>query len=282
MHAHFAPDGALAVSLAEKLGIPLVVTLHGYDVTIRTDFHTRYRKLWRKADRFICVSEFIRKKAIEAGFPPEKLVVHYTGVDCSQFTALETDKRDPALIVFVGRLVEKKGCEYLLRAMGMMATHSELSTPARLVIIGDGPLRTDLEALSRVLNLDVQFLGAQPSEVVRKWIGKARVLCNPSVIAANGDSEGFGMVFAEAQAMGTPVVSSLHGGIPEAVCDGKTGLLAEERDVTALATHLHRFLTDDVLWQSCSVKGTAWVRQQFDLIRQTSLLEDIYTTVASA
>jgi glycosyltransferase involved in cell wall biosynthesis len=87
------------------------------------------------------------------------------------------------------------------------------------------------------------------------------------------------MVFAEAQAMGTPVVSSLSGGIPEAVCDGKTGLLAPERDVTTLATHLHRFLTDDVFWQSCSVRATAWVRQRFDLHKQTHQLENIYEEV---
>jgi glycosyltransferase involved in cell wall biosynthesis len=225
------------------------------------------------------VSDAIKQHAIRAGFPQEKLVVHYTGVDCTRFTPLESSQRDPALIVFVGRLVEKKGCEYLLRAVGMMRTHSHLSTPARLVIIGDGPLRTDLEALSRVLNLDVQFLSAQPSEVVREWMGKARVLCNPSVTAADGDSEGFGMVFTEAQAMGTPVVSSHHGGIPEAVCDGKTGLLAPERDVPTLAAHLHRFLTDDAFWQSCSVRATAWVRQRFDLHKQTRQLENIYEEV---
>jgi colanic acid/amylovoran biosynthesis glycosyltransferase len=109
--------------------------------------------------------------------------------------------------------------------------------------------------------------------------GKARVLCNPSVTAADGDSEGFGMVFTEAQAMGTPVVSHLHGGIPEAVCHGETGLLAPERDVAALATHLHRLLTDNVFWQACSRRATRWVRERFDLRKQTRLLEHIYDEV---
>jgi colanic acid/amylovoran biosynthesis glycosyltransferase len=290
IHAHFSIDGTNALGLQDLLKVPSVVTLHGYDVTTRTDewergmrgrrYLARLPKLFHQTSRFLCVSDAIRQHAIRAGFPKEKLVVHYTGVDCSQFTPLEPDKRDPPLIVFVGRLVEKKGCEYLLRAIGMMRTHSHLSTPqARLVIIGDGPLRTDLEALSRVLNLDAQFLGAQPSEVVCKWIGKARVLCNPSVTAADGDSEGFGMVLAEAQAMGTPVVSSLHGGIPEAVCDGETGLLAPERDVTTLATHLRRFITDDVFWEACSRKATSWVRERFDLHKQTRQLENIYEEV---
>ena len=87
------------------------------------------------------------------------------------------------------------------------------------------------------------------------------------------------MVFAEAQAMGTPVISSRSGGIPEAVCDGKTGLLAQERDVTTLATHLHRFLTDDTFWQTCRIRATAWVRERFDLHQQTRLLENIYEEV---
>ncbi|HEX4203110.1 MAG TPA: glycosyltransferase [Ktedonobacteraceae bacterium] len=289
IHAHFSIDGTTALGLQDHLKVPSIVTLHGYDVSIRRDewergmhgrrYLARLPKLFHQTSRFLCVSDAIRHHAIRAGFPQEKIVVHYTGVDCSQFTPLEADKRDPALIVFVGRLVEKKGCEYLVRAMSMMAAHPELSTPARLIVIGDGPLRADLEALSRVLNLDAQFLGAQPTEVVRKWIGKARVFCNPSVTAADGDSEGFGMVFAEAQAMGTPVVSSLHGGIPEAVCDGETGLLAPERDVTTLATHLRRFITDDVFWEACSRKATSWVRERFDLHKQTRQLENIYQEV---
>lgn len=289
IHAHFSIDGTSALGLQDHLKVPSIVTLHGYDVSTRRDewergmrgrrYLARLPKLFHQTSRFLCVSDAIRHHAIRAGFPQEKLVVHYTGVDCGQFTPLESDKRDPALIIFVGRLVEKKGCEYLVRAMGMMAAHRELSTPARLVVIGDGPLRQDLKALSRLLNVNAQFLGAQPFEVVREWIGKARVLCNPSVTAADGDSEGFGMVFTEAQAMGTPVVSSHHGGIPEAVCDGKTGLLAPERDVTTLASHLHRFLTDNAFWQSCGCRATSWVRQRFDLHKQTRELERIYEEV---
>jgi len=72
IHVHFAPDGAIACILAEKLNIPLIVTLHGYDVTVKADFKSLYGRLWRRADRFICVSEFIKRKAIEAGFPAKK------------------------------------------------------------------------------------------------------------------------------------------------------------------------------------------------------------------
>jgi colanic acid/amylovoran biosynthesis glycosyltransferase len=289
IHAHFGIDGTNMLGLQDRLNIPSIVTLHGYDVTTRRDEWKRIRlgrrylarlpKLFQRTSRFLCVSNAIRQRAINAGFPEAKLVVHYTGVDCARFTPLESRQRDRTLIVFVGRLTEVKGCEYLLRAMALLEPLAGMNAPPGLVVIGDGPLRGELEALSRRLKLNAQFLGAQPSEVVRLWIGKARVLCNPSVTSAEGNAEGFGMVFAEAQAMGTPVVSSLSGGIPEAVCDGKTGLLAPERDVTTLATHLHRFLTDDAFWQTCSIRATARVRERFDLHKQTRLLENIYEEV---
>ena len=289
IHAHFAFDGTSALGLQDHLNVPSIVTLHGYDVTTRTKewkramhgrlYLARLPKLFQQTSRFLCISNAIRQRAISAGFPEAKLVVHYTGVDCARFTPLESSQRDRTLIVFVGRLIEVKGCEYLLRAMASLEPQAGMNALPGLVVIGDGPLRGELEALSRRLKLNAQFLGAQPSEVVRQWIGKARILCNPSVTSAEGNAEGFGMVFAEAQAMGTPVVSSRSGGIPEAVCDGKTGLLAPERDVTTLAAHLHRFLTDDAFWQACSIRATAWVRERFDLHKQTRLLENIYEEV---
>jgi colanic acid/amylovoran biosynthesis glycosyltransferase len=286
IHAHFAFDGSVALPILRRLNVPLIVTLHGGDVSA-TDatiaasmrgrqYLSRREELWDTASRFLCVSEEIRRRALAVGFPEDKLRVHYTGIDCEEFKPLEASNRDAELVVFVGRLVEVKGCEYAIRALAGLRSEGR---PARLVVIGDGPLRGSLEALAESLGIQCQFLGAQSAERVRHYIGRARALLNPSVTAQNGAREGFGMVFAEAQAMGTPVASFRSGGIPEAVCDGKTGLLASERDVTTLVTHLHRFLTDNAFWQSCSVRATAWVRQRFDLHTQTRQLENIYEEV---
>src|SRR6185437_11794512 len=163
--------------------------------------------------------------------------------------------REPDLILFVARLVEKKGCEFLIRA----AVHlRECGRNARLVIIGEGPLRGKLEALATTLKVRADFLGVQGPDVVREWMQRAWVLCNPSVTAANGDTEGLGMVFAEAQATGLPVVSTLHGGIPEVVRDSETGLLARERSVEDLTRHLERMLADKAFWESCSERAKAW------------------------
>jgi colanic acid/amylovoran biosynthesis glycosyltransferase len=281
IHAHFALDGVTALPLAKYLDVPLVVSLHGYDVTssdesLRTSlsghlYVLRRRQLWDRAHSFVCVSEFIRDKAVEAGFPANKLRVHYTGVNCSQFS--RSDETRDGNVLFVGRLVQKKGCQFLLDAMvEVIRTVPDTS----LTVIGDGPLRSDLESQARRLNIPVRFLGALPTSEVRASMSRASIFCVPSVRADNGDSEGFGMVFTEAQAMGTPVVSFSHGGIPEAVEDGQTGLLVPEGDTHALAAAMIRLLRDGALWSSFSERGSARVREKYSLESQTRLLEDIY------
>jgi glycosyltransferase involved in cell wall biosynthesis len=277
LHAHFATDGAQALPIANALNLPLVVSLHGYDVTpsdadlsrtVSGRYYLSHRqRLFARADAFLCVSRSIRERALSAGFPEEKLHVHYTGVDCQRFRPAAIE-RDPNLILFVGRLVEGKGCEVLLRAMAMV---QQQHPAARLEIIGDGPLRSALESLASELALRVRFLGVQDTHEVQRSMSRARVLCNPSVTA-----EGFGMVFAEAQAVGTPVVSCLHSAIPEAVSHGETGLLCPPRMPRPLADALLIFLQDQNFWERASTGSVAWVRGRFDLAAQTLKLEDLY------
>jgi colanic acid/amylovoran biosynthesis glycosyltransferase len=273
VHAHFASGGRSALPLARALRVPLVVTLHGNDVTARGQHPDRYRRLGEDASLFICVSEFIRDRALEAGFPSQKLVVHYIGIDRGLFSPSISPVTSQG-VLFVGRLVEKKGCEYLVRAMELV---QRAHPQCELTVIGDGPLRTSLEALAKDLNLRCQFRGIQSAAAVREALRKARIFCVPSLTAADGDSEGLGMVFAEAQAMGVPVVSTMHGGIPEVVVDRVTGLLTPERDHQALADALSVLLVDDGLWQQFHHAAPRHIEQRFDLQAQTALLEDIYT-----
>ncbi len=173
IHAHFAMDGALALPLAKKLRVPLIVTLHGYDVT-RSDsecsgsrtgrlYLHRRRELWEQAALFLCVSDFIRGKAVDAGFPACKLRIHHIGVDQREFhRAGEPAER--ASVLFVGRLVEKKGCDLLIRAMGIV--QHELPG-ALLAIVGDGPLREPLDKLANSLGVRCRFLGSCPSQHIR-------------------------------------------------------------------------------------------------------------------
>jgi glycosyltransferase involved in cell wall biosynthesis len=280
VHAHFAPDACNALALARALHVPLLASFHGYDLTVKDDHQSRLYK-WRReklkaqGSRFLCVSNFIRDQALAKGFPAESTVVHYTGIDVDFFQADPHIKRSP-VVLFVGRLVPKKGCEYLIRAM---ADIQRVAPETKLVVIGEGPLRAALQKLAAATVKDCEFLGAQKPEVVREQMNRAIVFCTPSVVSETGDAEGFGMVFAEAQAMGLPVVSFASGSLPEAVADGETGFLAPERDWRALGARILLFLQDRDLWTKFSRVGESRVRCQFDIRKQVQALEVIYGQV---
>lgn len=277
VHAHFAPDGARAVHLARFLRAPLIVTLHGYDVTKREATVPDYRRLWDTADMFLCVSNFIRDRAIERGFPPHKLRTHYIGVDESWFTPRVNINQDSTKrVLFVGRLVEKKGCGYLIRAMYEV----QRALPnVLLTVVGDGPLRSRMEESAKHLGVHCEFVGDQETCGVRRYLRRADVFCVPSVTAPDGDSEGFGIVFIEAQAAGVPVVSFRHGGIPEAVQDGISGLLASEGNVDELAHNIVHFLANEDLRLAAGEAGRKYVEIRYSLRKRTAELEDIYDHV---
>jgi colanic acid/amylovoran biosynthesis glycosyltransferase len=284
LHAHFGFAGLRALPLARALGIPLVVTFQGCDATMSDEslrasnsyaarVYVRRRKvLDQGATLFIAVSHFIQDEALRQGFSPKKLVVHYVGVDTELFSPEAGVKRE-AFVLFTGRLDEKKGCEYLIRAMGKV---QERLPTAELVLIGDGPLRLSLEQLAQQHLSSYRFLGFQPPEVVRHWMNRARIFCAPSVRARSGDAEGYPNVFAEAQSMALPVVSFSSDGVREAVVHGETGLLAPERDVEALAEHLRLLCADPHRCAQMGEAARAHVCKHFNLRIQTRQLEQLY------
>jgi colanic acid/amylovoran biosynthesis glycosyltransferase len=273
IHAHFASGGKTLLPLHKGWRRPLIVTLHGgSDVPIQKPQMGIYKELADKATLFLCVSDFIRRQAVEAGFPPEKLVVHYIGIDRTLFLPPAQVTRTDS-VLFVGRLVEMKGGEYLLRAM---RTVQATMPTSELTIVGEGPLRSELEGLAAELQVKCRFLGVQPPATIRQMLQSSRLLCLPSVTTSAGDREGLPTVLLEAQAMGVPVVSTFHSGIPEAVADGVTGILVPERDCEQLATALLRLLEDQELWQRFHLATQEHIDEHFDLRKQTELLEDIY------
>lgn len=284
VHAHFGPDGILALPLAVALRVPLVVTLHGFEITASEKRVSRMSYMCRKfirqsahlqqrADLFITVSRYAKSRALARGFPPDKVRVHYTGIDTEYFSADPRIEREQ-IVLFVGRLVEKKGCEYLIRAM---ADVQKALPAAKLVVIGDGPLDQHLEQQASSHLRQFEFLGRQTPEQVKLWMNRARVFSTPSLVARSGDAETFGMVFAEAQAMGLPVAGFASGGVPEAVEHGRSGLLCEERDWRSLARNILRLLTDKNQWRSFSRAGEQHARECFDIRKQTAVLELMYT-----
>ena len=282
VHAHFGPDAALILPLTRALGVPLVMTFHGYDATMadayaRRSFflHRRYlarrAALQREGKVFIAVSEFVRDRLVAQGYPPEHTVVRYLGVPLDRFQPAAADLRDP-IVLFVGRLAPEKGCDHLIDVMRRV----EQECPeAELVVIGDGPLRGSLERQARVVPR-CRFIGSVPQREVIDWMARAQILCVPSVTLPSGEAEGFGLVFAEAQAMALPVVSYAVGGIPEAVAHGETGLLTPEGDRALLFAHLVRLLRDPALRARLGAAGRRRAERLFDLRLQARALERVY------
>ncbi|MEQ4300136.1 glycosyltransferase [Plantactinospora sp. B6F1] len=288
LHAHFGVEGVYAAPVARTLGVPLVTTLHGFDVTIPKSRLIASRKpswmnyvAWRSdlfdtGAVFVCVSAHIRDRAVDWGYPADRLVVLPTGVDVDliPFAGFVETPR----ILHVARLVEKKGTADLLRAFAVVR---RVVPEAELVIVGAGPLRERLDRLARELDVSaaVRFLGARPHAETLDRLGRSRLLCQPSVTAATGDQEGLPTVLLEAAASGRPVVATAHGGIAEAVTDGENGFLVAERDVAALAERLTLLLRDRQLCERFGAAGRRMVVERYNLRRQTDRLESLYRTL---
>ncbi len=286
LHAHHGANGLRALALAQSLGVPMIVTFHGSDATAtnlryaKAPFgHRRY--LARKAQLqkggalFLAVSQFIRRKLLEQDFPPEKVEVHYTGVDTKMFQPASTEC-DP-IVLFVGRLTERKGVEFVIRAVSLVQNEMPAT---ELVVIGDGPLRGDLERQAKLSLRRYRFLGMRSHEEVGEWMNRASLFCAPSVKMPSGEEEAFGMVYAEAMAMQKPVVAFDSGGVSEVVSHGQTGFLAPERDWRGLAHYMFLLLQHTELRKRFGVAGRERVIREFDLTKRTKILETIYARVS--
>jgi glycosyltransferase involved in cell wall biosynthesis len=275
VHAHFGGDGWLISGSAQRLGIPLVVTVHGHDVTRQPStpgakglrYRRNLRAMFQRAAAVIAVSEVIREKAIRWGADPAKVRVHYTGVPIPASTVPLPKEWD---VVFVGRFVEKKGADDLVAAL------STLDRPARALFIGDGPLLAEVRASAAAVGVDATFRGSLPPDEVYRLLGASRVLAAPSRTAADGDTEGLPTTIVEAAALGLPVVSTRHSGIPEAVTDGETGLLGPEGDRKALAAGLTRLLSDEALRERMGKRAREQAMSRFDVQKQSHRLEALY------
>ena len=236
--AHFGPNGVRAVRLRERKALrgPIVTSFYGYDIGRRWR-HEGYAQLFEQGDRFIALSGHMRSRLVELGCPADRLVVHRLGVDVSKFHRSSPRHGASFEILSVARLVEKKGIEYALRAA---ATLKSTNTNFRYTVIGDGPLRGQLEGLIESLDLgdNVRLTGALPHTEVAELMRTSDVLLAPSVTARDGDVEGTPVAILEAAATGLPVVATHHAGIPEIVADGVSGFLVPERDASTLAARL--------------------------------------------
>ncbi len=288
VHVHFGTDAVDYWPLLRRLNLPVIVTLHGFDINVhehvwqrdRTSLANRFyparlRALSRQRGvHFVAVSEAIRQRAIEFGIAPEVISVRYIGVDRKRFAfSGKPIGARPRRILHVGRLVEKKGGELLIRAFAQVR---QQVPDAELVMVGDGPLGARFREVASQLGGGVRFLGSVSSEEVKRQFDHARVFCLPSVTAANGDAEGLPISILEAQACGVPVVTSARGGATEGILPGVTGFAFPEGDIAALGERLIKLLQDDTLATFMSASATAFIADRFDIVQCTRALEDLY------
>lgn len=278
IHAHFLKDGIDALALKEKLSIPLITTLHGHDITKKEKrfiFKKSRSAFFERVDKVIAVSDYIYGRALNNGCPDEKIIKHTIGIDIQKFT-LEKCENDSPELLFVGRLTDKKGCIYLLEAMSILKTKYP---DIKLTIIGDGALKNNLIEKARKNRLNVDFAGQETAEQIKSRLAKTWIFVVPSITSDNGNAEGLGMVFLEAQALKTPVVSFRSGGVVEAVEDGVTGLLSEEKDIEALAENIAYFIESESARHEFGARGRQRIEKYFDIRKQCLLLENIYDSV---
>lgn len=242
IHAHWTiPQGLIAAVAAP--GISLVVTTHGGDIYALKGalFTSLKRFVFGRSARVTTVNSDMATRLAQWGVPSSSIDVISMGVDLEPATAVaEHAVREPGRIVVVGRLVEKKGFGVLLSALRGI----DQST-WQLTVIGDGPLREELEKQAE--GLPVDFLGQQGRNQVLAALASATVVALPSVEAASGDQEGLPVTLLEAAAVGATIVASDLVGVREAMDDGRAALLVTPGDVTELETAVRRLLGDDSL-----------------------------------
>jgi colanic acid/amylovoran biosynthesis glycosyltransferase len=281
VHCQF---GTVAIPLLplRSIGVadaPLVVSFRGYDISrfVREHGAAGYREVFAAADLFLPNCDYFKRRLVALGCDERRIVVHRSGLDLARFPLVRVRPPFAGLvrIVMVGRLVEKKGTEYAIRAVGRLVRRGHR---IELIVIGDGPLALALRSLAADLGVPdhVRFTGWQDQRRVAEWLADSHLVVAPSVTAADGDEDAPVNALKEAMATGRPVVATRHGGIPELVEEGVSGFLVPERDAIALAERLEYLVTHPGVWPAMGAAGCARVARDYDLKHLNDRLVETY------
>ncbi len=259
VHGQFASmPGEVAWVLARWLDLPFSFSGHARDL-----FVPRWglRRLVRDA-RFVVTCTEHNREHLAQRFPDAKDRIHriYHGIDTPP-TAPPRNPAAPPLILAVGRLVEKKGFTDLVAACALL---SRQNVSYRCEIVGDGPLRPELQRFIRGEQIPVTLTGWCTQQAVREKMLSAACLVAPSVIADDGDRDGIPNVLLEAMSLGTPVVAASVSGIPEVVQNDHTGFLVNPGDPPGLARTLARVLANPSQSEAQAVQARKLVIETFD------------------
>lgn len=283
-HCHFAPNGIIGIGLRDA-GLlrarRIVTTFHGRDVHVGLPkFAPRVRRrLFDQCDGFTVNSDYTARSVVDLGGRETDICKLPVGLEVDRFDFQKRTRTsgESVRVLTVGRLVEKKGIEYAIRAIAQLSDDIDVTYR----IVGGGPLRDELERLTRRLGVTsrVTFLGALSHTRVREQYRWAHLFTLPSVIASSGDKEGQGLVLQEAQACGLPVVATRHNGFPDSVREEESALLVPERDPCALAQALRQLVQQEERWPEMGTAGRSFVEQNFDIEILNDRLAEIYRSL---
>lgn len=258
VHVHWLIPQGITQSFFRK---PYIVTGHGGDVTSLNNGIIKYlkRRCLKRAKSVTVVSEQLKARVqqLEPTVMPQVISM---GIDIRKFGKQYYvqnffGQNSNKVVLFVGRLAEKKGVAYLIEAMK--------DIDALLVIVGDGPLKKELQEQAKALEDKVSFWGAKTHEQLKEIYASADVFAVPSITAKDGDQEGLPLVMLEAMASGLPVVASDSGGISQVITDGVNGLLCEEKNIAELAEKIRLLIKDENMRKKISASAEKSV-QEFD------------------
>ena len=271
VHAHFG-DHAAYYAPAVPRAIPMVASFYGYDATSFPRKGRGYgarvlRRLFRRGAVLLALSEDMRRDLIALGADPAQVEVHHLGVSLERFPfAPRRPDAGELRLLFVGRLVEKKGIFDLLEAIRDLPG-------VRLDVLGSGALEAQARAAA---GANVHFHGAVPPTEIPLAMAAADFLVAPSKVAPSGDKEGTPTVILEAMASGLPVLATRHAGIPEMIEDGREGLLVPEGDAAALARAIRTVADSPERRAAWAAAAREKVEREFDAVKQAERLEALY------
>lgn len=281
IHCQFGTLAPIALAYREA-GIikgKLITTFRGIDISkyVQENGANVYDQLFREGEFFFANCEFFGKRAISLGCNPERILVHGSGLDCRKFAFKPRyfPENGKVKIATTGRLVEKKGIEYAIRAVAEVAkNHPNIEYN----IIGDGELKEKFENLIAELNVGdfVKLLGWKQQKEIVEILDDSHLFIAPSVTAADGNQDAPVNTLKEAMAMGLPVISTIHGGIPELVQDGISGFLVQERDADGIAEKLSYFIQHPEVWEAMGRAGRARVEEKYDMNKLNDELVEVY------
>lgn len=284
LHIYFGHIAVHLLPLIRAWTKPSIVSFHGADVMVdmgKPAYREATRQMLDAVKLVLVRSESLRRKVIHLGCDEKKIEVQRTGIPLDEFpfrernfVAVATEWR----FVQACRLIEKKGLPVTLRAF---ASFLRKYPEATLTIAGQGPLLGQLQGLARELKIDscVSFTGFISQDQLRDIFYASHIFLHPSETGRDGNQEGIPNSLLEAMASGLPVFATQHGGIPEAIEHGVSGVLVAERNDQELARALLSAVRDPDFLSRIARAGAEVVAQEFDQRIQVRRLEDIYLSV---